>query len=63
MYGDDKIEPVCKNCQRHATPIRILKTDPKTHKRWYVITCPKCEYESDIEPYKRKSKDEYDLSD
>ena len=46
--GDD-----CKKCGRTAKPVKILKIDKKTKKKWLVLTCPMCDFESDIEEYKR----------
>lgn len=42
----------CPKCLYHKDRIKIVKTDPKTKKKWHVLTCPECNYESDIEEYK-----------
>lgn len=41
----------CPKCGRHTIPVKILKIDPVTKKKWYITTCLKCNYESDLEPY------------
>lgn len=45
--------PPCQKCGRHHERLRIIKTDKATRKKWYVLTCPDCSFESDIEEYKR----------
>lgn len=48
----------CPNekCLRHIDRIKILKQDKKTKKKWLVLTCPVCNYESDLEEYKKDYK-------
>lgn len=41
----------CKKCRRHKLPIKVIRQDPKTLKEWLILTCPACNYESDIEEY------------
>ena len=41
----------CKKCYRHVYPIKTLRTDPKTYKKWLITECPQCGYESDLEPF------------
>ena len=43
----------CLKCGRHRERIKVLKSDPKTRKKWLILTCPACDYESDIEVYTR----------
>ncbi len=50
MYRQPLKEIKCKKCGRHVIPLRILK-ESKYKKKFYVIQCPKCDYESDIEDY------------
>lgn len=42
----------CPSCLRHKERIKIVKVDKKTKKKWYILTCPSCDYESDIEEYR-----------
>jgi endogenous inhibitor of DNA gyrase (YacG/DUF329 family) len=44
-------EGKCPKCGRTIYPLRILKIDPKTKKKFYLISCPMCEKEFDIEDY------------
>jgi len=47
-YKDDK----CQKCGRTLKPIKILEKDKKTGKKFYVITCSKCDYKYDVEEVK-----------
>jgi DNA-directed RNA polymerase subunit M/transcription elongation factor TFIIS len=57
--GTYHIEDDCKKCGRTVKPVKILKEDKKK-KKWLVSTCPKCDYESDVEPYTKNYKIESD---
>ncbi len=46
----------CPKCLRHSEKIRVVETDPKTKKKWSILTCPDCKYKSDLEEYKRPSR-------
>lgn len=44
----------CSQCGRHSERIRIIKVDKK-RKKWYILTCPDCGKESDVEEYKKSN--------
>lgn len=51
-----KVPYQCKKCLRHVDRHKIVKIDPKTKKKWLILTCPDCDYESDIEEFKRPNR-------
>lgn len=51
MYHKPLKEGKCPKCERTIIPVRILKMDAKTKKKFYVVECPKCERGFDIEDY------------
>lgn len=46
----------CPKCMYHRDKIKVIETDPKTKKKWLISLCPECKYKSDIEEYKRPSR-------
>lgn len=51
MYKPLPEVPKCNRCARHVFPIKVIREDKETKKKWFILTCPRCDYESDIEPY------------